>query len=545
VFVCFHELYTETNDGSIQNLKDNELIASINAAKRHFSPTTGSMVSASIGGDEIRSSGYRTKFAVVLLSEKSILSSSRIDERLSYIKRSTNLIANATFFFVPANSSPVELQQFVVAFSSTLYPLAIEYYRDLSKHSRRKRNKGSVPPPTIPSSRALSLQVWNLRYEFKLGVFAEFRQEMDVAARNYETAYDKLLTEVFETTTSWSERWTEARILADIMILRIIRCHLWGEQYTAAKRRWSYHIAQMAKVLDSKGKGTETYGFSAWMSRWNRCLAELIQTGYFPVFTISVHPSPHTPMLTPGIDSLELPVTYAPPEKSISVSDRIGPQDLLHHAGFYYLKAADYLSERARRAKRISVSDNADIHDTYLCLPPQDESGTDHDTSQIPLLALARREFEMRQQKRMADSITLQIAKLKMTRAPQDPKYWGEALKDFRSVAGVYRKEGWWDILEDILWSIVQCGRNGGDGGSVVIAELELMCNAVFKKRRGWRYDLGQCLRGVEAVKVKPTLVIRASDVVSFRGSPVPNQMNGLGCKNDFRKWLIVLPSPL
>lgn len=532
MFVCFHELYTETNDGGVQNLKDNELIASVNAAKRHFSPTTSSTISASLGGDEIRSSGYRSRFALVLLSEKSILSSSRIDERLSYIKRSTNLIANATFFFVPANSSPVELQQFVAAFLNTLYPLALEYYRDLSKHSRRKRNKGSVPPPTIPSSRALSLQAWNLRYEYKLGVFAEFRQEMDVAARNYETAYDKLLTEVFETTTSWSERWTEARILADTTVLRIIRCHLWGEQYTAAKRRWSYHISQMASVLDRKGRGTETYGFAAWMSRWNRCLAELIQSGNFATFSLNVLSSPHPAVLSPGADGLEPPVTYAPPEKSISASDRVGPQDLLHHPGFYYLKAAEYMSERGRRVKRISSSDSADMHDIYLCSPPQDESATDHDISQLSLLSLARREFEVRQQKRTADSISLQIAKLKMAKAPKDGKYWVEALKDLRSVAGVYRREGWWDVLEDVLQSIVQCGRNGGDGGSVVIAELELMCNAAFQERRGWRYNLGQCLQGIEAVKVKPTLVIRAGDIVSFCRFPIQAKKKK---KRDFR----------
>ncbi|PWW77011.1 hypothetical protein C7212DRAFT_357436 [Tuber magnatum] len=516
VFVCFHELYTETNDENIQNLRDNELVASINAAKKHFSPSTGSTISASIGGDEIRSSGYRSKFAVVLMSDKSILSSPRIDDRLSYIKRSTNLIANATFFFVPANSSVVELQQFALSFLSTLYPLAIEYYRDLSKHSRRKRNKGSVPPPTIPSSRALSQQAWNLRYEFKLGIFAEFRQEMDTAARNYETAYEKLLTEVFETTTSWSDRWTQARLLADITVLRLIRCHLWGEQYTAAKRRWSAHVAHMTNMLNRKGRGTETYGFAAWMSRWNKCLGELIQSGSFPVFSVSVPASPRTPMLGVGIDGIDPPAIYAPPEKQISVSERIGPQDLLHHAGFYYLKAAEFMSLRVRRAKRISVSDSADSYDLYLCPPPQEEGTADHNSSQLSLLSLARQEFHSRQQKRMVDSITLQIAKLKIAKAPQDESLWGEALKDLRTVARIYRKEGWWEVLEDVLWNIVQCGRNAGEGGSVVIAELELTCSSVFKERRGWRYDLSRTLEGVKTVKVKPTLVVRGGDVVSF-----------------------------
>lgn len=511
VFVSAYELYTETNDLPLQNLKDNELIAAINSQKKNFSPNSGGSLASSIGSDDIRSSGHRSKFVVVLLSEKSILSSPRIDERLSYIKRSTNLSPNITFFFLPALSSPVEVSAFVFTLLTTLYPSTIEYYRDLSKHSRRKRNKGSVPPPTAPSSRALSLQAWNLRFEFKLAVFAEFRQEMDIAARNYETAYERLLTEVFETTTSWSERWAEARLLADITSLRIVRCYLWGEQYTAAKRRWAYHITQMTSILDRKGRGTDTYGFAAWMSRWNRCLAELLQAASLPVF------APVVPSLTLRSDVLQdTPNIYAPAEKNINVSDRLSPQDYLHHPGFYYLHAAEYIAERSRRSKRISVSDTDNTHDSYLCPPPSEEAAADHVILQLTLLQQARREFGLRGQKRMADSIAYSIAKLKMTTAPAKEEYWGEALKELRSMAGIYRKEGWWEVLEDVLWSIVQCGRNSGDGGSVVVAGLELLCRNVFKEREGWVYDLGRCLDGVETIKVRPTMVVRGEDVVSF-----------------------------
>lgn len=344
---------------------------------------------------------------------------------------------------------------------------------------------------------------------------------MDVAARNYETAYEKLLTEVFETTTSWSDRWTEARLLADIISLRIIRCHLWNEQYVTAKRRWSYHIAQMSNVLDRKGHGTDTYGFAAWMSRWNCCLAEFLHAANLPVFTPISAPPSRSPMLAP--DVFQEPQTiYAPAEKSINVSDRLSPLDYLHHPGFYYLRAAEYTSVRARRAEHIALDDAESTHDVYLCPLPAEEATVDHGAVQISLLVLARREFEMRQQRRMADGITYQLAKLKMAAAATRGKteYWGEALKELRNMAGVYRKEGWWEVLEDVLWSIVECGRNNGDGGSVVVAGLELLCKEVFKERGGWKYDLGRCLEGVEAVKVRPTMVVRGGDVVSFCRSP-------------------------
>ncbi|KAL7274169.1 hypothetical protein RUND412_002951 [Rhizina undulata] len=523
VFIAFHELFTASNDPNLLNLKDNELITSINHQRRAFSPINGSSsTSTSIGNDDIRSSGYRTKFVVVLLSEKSILSSPQIDERISYIRWSTNLTSNMTYYFLPANSSLVEINTFITNVLSVLSAGAIEYYRDLAKHTRRKRNKGSIPPPTIPSSRALSTQAWNLRYEFKLGIFAEFRQEMDVAARNYETAYDKLLTEVFETTTSWSERWTEARLLADILALRIIRCYLWGEQYTAAKRRFNLHVQLMKGLIDRKGRGTETYGFAAWMSRWNRCLGELLRAGNLPAAqSMSVPNTPRSPILVPGIDQFDassqnLPI-YALPEKSIPAGECLGPHEYLHHAGFYFLQAAEYAARRKRFANGISEEDSPDSQDLYLCPPPQEEiTKVDHVGIQISLLLLARREFELRGQKRMADSIAYRLSKLKMENAGENPEFWAEALRELRSVAGIYRKEGWWGILQNVLFDIITCARRTGDGGSLVLAELELLCKDAFTVREGWKYNLPAALAGIETVKVKPTMVVRAGDIVSF-----------------------------
>lgn len=524
-FCAAYELYTDTNDGPLQNQHDNALIAAINHQKRFFAPPASSP--AAISSDDIKSPAFRSRFVVALLSEKSILSSPRIDERLSYIKRSTALVPGITFFFLPAHSSPVEVHQFVATLLTTLHPHAIDYYRELAKHSRRKRNRGSVPPPTVPSSRALSLHAWSLRYELKLAVFAEFRQELDVAARSYEAAYEKLFSEVFETTTSWSERWTEARLLADTLTLRIVRCHLWNEQYTAAKRRWSSHVAQMTAVLDRKGLGTETYGFSAWMARWNRCLAELLQAANLAVLAPVVPPVRGSLLDVDGVR--EAQALYVGGEKGAAVlgggggggggggvGERMAAADYLHHPGFYYLAAAEHLGERTRRGKRVSVGAKESSHDTYLCLPPAEEVVWEGEGPRIALLGLARREFEARGQRRMACAVVYSVAKLRMAAAARSGVGWGEALKDLRAAAGVYRREGWWEVLEEVLWGVVECGRMSGDGGSVVVAGLELLCGEVFREKRGRRYDLGRCLEGIEAVKVRPTMVVRGGDVVSF-----------------------------
>ena len=76
--------------------------------------------------------------------------------------------------------------------------------------------------------------------------------------RSYETAYEGLLQDIFSTTNSWSGRWTEARLLADILSIRVLRCLLWTECWTTAVRRWEYHIIKMRDFVDAKGKGTQT-----------------------------------------------------------------------------------------------------------------------------------------------------------------------------------------------------------------------------------------------------------------------------------------------
>lgn len=163
-------------------------------------------------------SGFKTRFAAVLLSDKSILQSAGLEDRLTSIRRATNLDSKTGLFFMPPVSSQPEMSAFVQGVLSTLQPSIVEYYRDLTKHARRKKARGTIPATvSTPSSQSLSNIGWNARYEVKQGVFAEFRQEMDVAERHYSQAIEDLFNPegIFETTPSWHPRWSETRLLAD------------------------------------------------------------------------------------------------------------------------------------------------------------------------------------------------------------------------------------------------------------------------------------------------------------------------------------------
>lgn len=456
-FVLF---YTFTSDPNLSTLHDNQLKTDINSTK-----------------SILNQSGYKSRLVVALLSEKSIVQSPDVEERLANIRKATGLDSKTSFFFLPPQSSAVELQAFVETIITTIYPICIEYYRDLSKHSRRKRNRGVVPPPTAPptsgTSQTLSSQGWNVRYDFKLGIFAEFRQEMDSAVRSFESGYEGLLgSDVLEAIASWSPRWNEARLLSDIFAFRIVRCLLWNGNSTAAVRRWQSHRERIRDFVDRRGKGSSTYGWEAWEARWATVMAEMIKKVSF-------------------VD-LAGQATFLQAEKTIAIGERIQPWEYLHHPGYWFRTAATHLMARRALAQAIPQEDRsppgsspashiaskAYTYDTYLCPEPHEENplpghpGVDLPALIIDTLAEAIYEFQKRGQSRLVQELQLLSAKESMKR-----EAWEDAVHTLRPLwqKMSYRREGWWNAVEEVGWALRKAAVCAGDGGSVIAVDWELM----------------------------------------------------------------------
>ncbi|KAI9840691.1 MAG: hypothetical protein M1837_001367 [Sclerophora amabilis] len=506
----FASFFTLTADPNLKSLHDNQLKTQINNTKKFFA-----------------ASSYKIRFVVVLLSEKSVLQDPAIDERISNIRRATGLDLKYSLFFLPPNSSPVELKAFVSTFLTTLQPVCVEYYRDLSKHARRKRNRSAIPPPTAPptsgTSQTLPSQGWNVRYEFKLGVLAEFRQEMDAACRNFESAYDGLLSQdVFESISSWSPRWNEARLLADVISIRIIRCLLWNSQTTSAVRRWLQHRGNMQDLVDRRGLGSESYGWAAWEARWAKVMAELIHKADIASLRIKRPPSPSEGELA----------VYSSPEKAISVGERLAPWEFLHHQGYWSALSAIHLDSRRKWAEKIPEEDRAPpghspaskvasrsyTYDTYLCpephieLPLHGRHGTDHCQMIVDELNNTLSEFRGRGQNRATERYLLGLAK-ELMRA----QHWENAIQvlrpHWRHMS--WRREGWWSLAGEVGWALRECAVHTGDVESVVRADWELHSN-VFTQRSNWEYNLMRCIGSSSSTKPKPTVILKSGDIVSF-----------------------------
>ncbi|PVI08555.1 hypothetical protein DM02DRAFT_637285 [Periconia macrospinosa] len=487
VFLCFFDF---TTDPITNSLHDNQLKAEINKIKAQLQKTE-----------------YRTRFAVVLLSKKSIIESPDIDDRLNTIRRGTGLDPRTQLFFLPPTSS-VELRSFASSLLTTLRPITVDYYRDLTKHSRRKKGRGNIPPPTAPptkgTSQTLSQPGWNIRYDFKLGVFAEFRREMDAAQRHYNIALDGLFGPegIFETTASWSPRWDEIRLLADAIALRHIRCQLCNNYPTSAVQTWLRYKAKLRDVLDRRGKGTSNYGWEAWESTWAQAMAELLQQADLNVFRISA-PLPQTDLLP----AVETNVIFASPEKQFPIGERLPPWEMLHHAGYWYKLAADHAKKRYLIARDMpeedrtppgmspaaKVSNRNQTYDVYLVPEPHLEypiagtsGGYEHWKDIVGKLNSAIREFDLRDQSRKVEHLQLEMARTLL-----HVKQFDNAFAVLRSLweAMSWRREGWWSLASEVLWGLHECALRVRHAETYVATEWELYSRVsvtfTFEKSEG------------------------------------------------------------
>ncbi|KAH8884676.1 hypothetical protein GQ53DRAFT_661530 [Thozetella sp. PMI_491] len=486
VLICFYNL---TSDPTLTTLDDNKIKTDVNHIRSLLSKY-----------------GYRTRLAVVLISDKAPSSVEGVQERLENIQRGCGVDQKA-LFLVPPKDSQDALERSADTVLAAIYAQSLEYYRDMGRHSRKKRGRGVAPQPTVPptsgTSQTLSLAGWNVRYDFKSALFSEYRQEMDGALRSYEQAYETLMgPELFETIPSWSPRWNEARYLADVIAIRCLRCLLWNGLPSGAVRRWQAHRDKIRDLVDRRGRGTNNYGWAAWEARWAAVMAELIEKVDIPELSTSATST-----------------LFLQPEKTL-LSERLQPWERLHHQGYWYHLASRHqylrrtlahtMPEEDRRSPSDSpasqVASKAFTYDTYMCPDPHDEyplrhSGTDHGGLIIDALMRSLSEFKKRKQHRFVAEVSLECAR--ELSAKQD---WGKIVELLRPLWNdtSFRSEGWMSIAEELSWSLRRAASKAGEAELVVAIDWELL-NRSYTRHPNWNYDITKSLEGISSAS-RPTV---------------------------------------
>ncbi|KAJ8061361.1 hypothetical protein OCU04_010419 [Sclerotinia nivalis] len=336
---------------------------------------------------------------------------------------------------------------------------------------------------------------------------------MDVAVRSFESGYEALLgEEVLETIATWSPRFNEGRLIADVFAIRVLRCLLWNGHTSTAVRRWQLHRDRIRDFVDRRGKGSSTYGWQAWEARWATIMAEMIEKVGFVDFTQSKS------------------TIYLPLDKLTSTG--MQPWENLHHPGFWYREASKHLMARRALALAIPEEDRSPpgsspasqiasrvyTYDTYLCPQPHEENplpgrkGVDHANLIIGVLNKAITEFQTRGQHRLVQELLFQCGKEHMRL-----EAWDDALRILRALwqKMTYRNEGWWVVVEEIAWTLRKAAAKVGDGGTVVAVDWELL-HTCFSRRSNWHYNIKKSLDGLSTVKVKPAIVLHVEEVQSF-----------------------------
>jgi hypothetical protein len=429
-------------------------------------------------------SGFKTRVAIVLFGDEesgTALLTEEVQDRLENIRRGTALDPKS-IFYIPAQESPAELRRVIDSILAVLYSTAVEYYRDLGRHARKKRSRGIAPQPTIPptsgTSHILSLPDWNFRYDFKTAILAEFRQELDAAIRSFEQAYEILLgQDVLDMIPSWSLRWNEARQLADVISIRCLRLHLWMGHTSLAVRRWQAHRDRIGDFVDRRGHGTNTYGWQAWEARWATVMANLVEK-----------------VEVPGLVPASMTI-FLPPERAV-LGERLQPWELLHHTGYWYRIAARHLAARRTLARMMPDEDREapdsrsskstqNSYDTYMCPPPYQEcplsgdGGVKHSQLIIDCLIASRTQFQARRQQRISAELSLECAKEMATLGS-----WEEVVAILRPIwdDSSYRTDNWLDISEDLCWLLRRAAKETGRADLVVAVDWELMNRSKYRR---------------------------------------------------------------
>lgn len=450
----------------------------------------------------ITKSGFKTKLAVVLVSDRSILQAPELEDRMLSIRRATGLDSKTGLFFVPPMSA-IELSSFVQSMLTTMQPLCIDYYRDLTKHARRKKTRVSPSPlgsAVSGSIQPLSGSGWNTRYEVKQGVFAEFRQEMETADRHYSAAIDELFSTegVLEMCPTSSPRWSEARVLCDILALRILRCQLKSSSTTGAAQSWINYRIRVAELLVRRGLGLDTQEWVSWKTRWAEIMAQLIDRAKLHAFQVSEKKQDESVDIAPaGI--------YAMPEKPSAAIDRIRPMNNLHHSGYWLQMAAK--DGRNRRGRPAVESEGNTVQGPLSSPNPEraandqnhmrnsaDESNDSNVTNSARLAQAAVEQFRGKDQIRMAELIKLDLAQDYF-----DAKRYGDAESVLTQLweDTTWRQDGWYDLLADLLVLLRQCAIQLNQAEIVLGATYELL-GTQSALADNLSLDLARCLDNVE-----------------------------------------------
>ncbi|KAF2291669.1 hypothetical protein GH714_028028 [Hevea brasiliensis] len=370
------------------------------------------------------------------------------DGMIALCKRA-ELDAKCLVIFNPSDSS--QLKQSLNKLGSTFAELANTYYRDEGRRIKTRVEKKSFNSNEL-----------NIRYCFKVAVYAEFRRDWVEALRFYEDAYHTL-REMIGTANRLPviQRLVEIKTVAEQLHFKISTLLLHGGKVIEAVTWFRQHFASYRKLL---GAAEAIFLHWEWMSRQFLVFAELLE-----ISSKAIHSNSNSALGTS--------------ERSFTEWE--------FHPAYYYQLAGHYLKEKTKSfALSLSMLQNADEidgssesvtpsvyvgqfarlleqGDAFAVQPLTDEEYTRYAIAEgkrfqdsFEIIALLKKSYESYinlKAQRMASHCGFLMAQ----------EYF--AVSDFSNakqlldgVAALYRQEGWVTLLWEVLGFLRECSRKCG-----------------------------------------------------------------------------------
>ncbi|KAH9246015.1 hypothetical protein BASA81_016477 [Batrachochytrium salamandrivorans] len=468
-----------------------------------------------------------------------------VEERLSYIRRASMIDRQHQFtlFVLSDNGNPSDIGEFLEMFQTNLLEISHTYYREHEKRIKRKKGKitvtgkATLPQPASGISsnpKYLSVQAWHVRYDFKLGVFAEFRQDLDGALRYYDAAYSGMINIMHQSQTfggalapgggqlglaeivPGSLRWIEARVFLDSLSIKIYKLFVYCKNPVSALIHLHKHFVNCREFPEfafttasfdgitkdqssvsglghlSNVSGGGSFQYWAWASTHYRVFGELIETASARTSMVLPFPSPgsasnQTQSILNTVSSTGLNLIAGKATTSLfGPFSSVSPVFTVQNAGYYYVLSGRCAEERwnkykkavnafmpGRTLSRQSIRNHSRASSMDSIPPPTAldvEKTVDHPLNIIELLTKGYEQFKKSKNSRTTLYLASDIARI----YEESGKY-DMALEFFERISKTYRKELWFSILASVNRWMIKCAHQLGLHSVVIGSIVELL----------------------------------------------------------------------
>lgn len=237
-----------------------------------------------------------TRLVAVLLCEP-VLYAQGVDARVAHVRRAAGLDTRGAVYAL-STAAHADHAAFLRHIHTRVLALARDVYRERARHVRRHRARCPPPPSVVqpvlqaaahaqllaPAQPVLSAPGWNVRLFFKLGALAEWQADYGEARALYEDAYRELMDVYFRASPAKppARRCVEAQVLADALVLRLVRLHLYAHAPARARAQLEQHIAAIDAQCAAWGLAPTAPERWAWPAKAYGLLAELAHEAQRP-----------------------------------------------------------------------------------------------------------------------------------------------------------------------------------------------------------------------------------------------------------------------